>query len=97
MPQKPAAPIDVTTTAAWKALQDHFEKMNAEGIDLKKWFADDPDRVKKLSFTVDDLYFDLSKNLINDETVKLLLDLAREMGVEERRAAMYAGVHIATT
>ena len=97
MPQKPAAPIDVTTTAAWKALQDNFEKMNAEGIDLKKWFADDPDRVKKLSFTVDDLYFDLSKNLINDETVKLLLDLAREMGVEERRAEMYAGVHINTT
>ena len=97
MPAKPAAPIDVTTTASWKALSDHLAKLKAEGISLKDWFAADPDRVSKLTFETSDLHFDLSKNLITDETVELLLDLAREMGIEERRDAMYSGVHINTT
>jgi len=97
MPNKPEAPIDVTTTAAWKALAAHYEKLMQDGISLKQWFADDPERVSKLTFELDDLYFDLSKNLVTDETVKLLVDLAREMGVEQRRDDMYAGVHINTT
>ena len=36
-----AAPIDATSTAAWKALEAHQEKLEAEGIDLKAWFAAD--------------------------------------------------------
>ncbi|MFR7669759.1 MAG: hypothetical protein ACLU0O_02405 [Collinsella sp.] len=56
-----AAPIDATSTAAWKALEAHQEKLEAEGIDLKAWFAADAERVNKLSLTVD-LHFDLSKN-----------------------------------
>ena len=72
-----AAPIDATSTAAWKALEAHQEKLEAEGIDLKAWFAADADRVNKLSFDAGDLHFDLSKNLVTDETVKLLCDLAR--------------------
>ncbi|MBR3326821.1 MAG: glucose-6-phosphate isomerase [Atopobiaceae bacterium] len=97
MPTKPAAPIDVTTTAAWKALADHYKDLTDKGISLKDWFEADPDRVAKLSFDLSDLHFDLSKNLITDETVELLLQLAREMGIEERRDAMYAGEHINTT
>ena len=96
MPQIPA-PIDVTKTPEWKALQDHFDALQAEGISLKDWFAADPDRVKKLSFDTSDLHFDLSKNLITDETVKLLANLGRAVGLEERRAAMYRGDHINTT
>ena len=92
-----AAPIDATSTAAWKALEAHQEKLEAEGIDLKAWFAADPERVNKLSFDAGDLHFDLSKNLVTDETVKLLCDLAREVKLEERRDAMFSGEHINTT
>ena len=91
------APVDITATPEWKALQDHFDALQAEGISLKDWFAADPDRVSKLSFETSDLYFDLSKNLVTDETVKLLLALCRAAGVEERRDAAYAGEHINTT
>ena len=59
-----AAPIDATSTAAWKALEAHQEKLEAEGIDLKAWFAADAERVNKLSFDAGDLHFDLSKNLV---------------------------------
>ena len=92
-----AAPIDATSTAAWKALEAHQEKLEAEGIDLKAWFAADAGRVNKLSFDAGDLHFDLSKNLVTDETVKLLCDLAREVKLEERRDAMFSGEHINTT
>ena len=97
MPAKPAAPIDITATPEWKALAAHYAKLQEEGISLKDWFAADPERVAKLSFTTDDFHFDLSKNLVTDETISLLLDLARAAGVEERRDAMYAGEHINTT
>ncbi len=91
------APVDITATPEWKALQDHFDALQAEGISLKDWFAADPDRVAKLSFDTSDLHFDLSKNLVTDETVGLLLDLCRAAGVEQRRDAMFAGEHINTT
>ena len=91
------APVDITATREWKALQYHFDALQAEGISLKDWFAADPDRVAKLSFDTSDLHFDLSKNLVTDETVGLLLDLCRAAGVEQRRDAMFAGEHINTT
>ncbi|MGI6230614.1 MAG: glucose-6-phosphate isomerase [Tractidigestivibacter sp.] len=91
------APIDPTKTDAWAALQKHYDELNAEGISLKKWFADDPTRVDRYSFDVNDLHFDLSKNLVDDKALELLVQLAREVKVEERRDAMYKGVHINTT
>ena len=91
------APIDATSTAAWAALQKHYDEMTAAGVDLKGWFAADPDRVKKLSYDMGEFHIDLSKNLVTDETMKLLVDLAREMKIEERRDAMYSGVHINTS
>ena len=90
-------PIDAVQTDAWKALQEHHDALVEEGIDLKRWFAADTARVEKLSFTAGDLFFDLSKNLIDDTTVKLLADLGRAVKLEERRDAMYAGEHITTT
>ena len=71
--------------------------MHDEGISLKKWFADDPERVNKLSFDVNDLHFDLSKNLVTDETVKDLVALGHAVHLEERRDQMLKGVHINTT
>lgn len=91
------SPIDAVQTPEWQALQTHYDQLVEEGISLKDWFASDPDRVKKLSFEAGDLHFDLSKNLITDETVKLLCDLGRAVHVEERRDAMFCGAHINTT
>ena len=96
MPDVPA-PIDATQTPEWKALQDHFDSLQSKGISLKDWFAADPQRVQKLSFDLSDLHFDLSKNLVTDETVKLLAALGKAVGLEERRAAMFSGEHINTT
>ena len=90
------APIDATTTPAWAALTKHYAEVS-ENFTLKEAFAADSERVPKLSFDVNDLHFDFSKNLVTDETVKLLCQLAREVKLEERRDAMYAGRHINTT
>ena len=92
-----AAPVDATTTPAWAALQAHHDEMVSSGFSLKEAFAADPERVSKLSFDMDDLHFDLSKNLVDEKTLTLLCDLARAVGLEERRDAMYAGEHINTT
>ena len=92
-----AAPVDPTQTPEWAKLSQDFKKMQDEGISLKKWFADDSERVNKLSFDVNDLHFDLSKNLVTDETVKDLVALGRAVHLEERRDQMLAGVHINTT
>ncbi|WES63813.1 glucose-6-phosphate isomerase [Microbacter sp. GSS18] len=88
------APIDATTTSAWaelSSLRDSFTP------DLRAWFALDPDRVGRLSFTLADLHVDLSKNLVTDEIVATLVRLAEQTGVAERYAAMLAGEHINTT
>lgn len=90
-------PIDATQTPAWKSLQEHFEELQHEGIDLKEWFNQDPQRVEKLSFEVEDLHFDLSKNLIKPQTLSLFAQLAKEVGLHERTEDMYNGVHINNT
>ena len=92
-----SAPIDATTTPAWAALKAHHDELVAGGFSLKEAFATDAERVSKLTFETSDLYFDLSKNLVDDKTLELLCQLAREVGLEERRDAMYAGAHINTT
>ena len=92
-----SAPIDATATPAWAALQAHHDELVSSGFNLKDAFATDPARVEKLSFDTEDLHFDLSKNLVTEKTVALLCDLARAVGLEERRDAMYAGEHINTT
>lgn len=79
-------------TAAWQALLDHHR---AHGEDhLREVFADDPDRGHDLTVTAGDLYIDYSKHRATRETLTLLLDLARERGVEKRRDAMFTGAHI---
>ncbi|WP_058270859.1 glucose-6-phosphate isomerase [Olsenella massiliensis] len=90
------APIDATMTTTWGELKRHYAKQETQ-FTLKKAFANDPQRVRKLSFDAAGLHVDLSKNLVTDETIGLLVNLARELGVEERRDAMYAGAHINTT
>ena len=82
-------PVDATKTPEWAALQKHYDELQAEGVSLKQWFADDAERVDKLSFDAGDLHFDLSKNLIKPETLQLFADLAKAVQAEE--AARRAG------
>ena len=90
-------PVDATQTPEWAALQKHYDELQAEGVSLKQWFADDAERVDKLSFDAGDLHFDLSKNLIKPETLQLFADLAKAVKLDERTKAMYTGVHINNT
>lgn len=85
----------LTERPAWKALEAHFGKV--KDIDLRKAFADDPARASKLSFDVAGIHFDHSKHLVTEETMRLLLDLARESGLEEKIGAMFRGDKINVT
>ena len=86
--------IDPTTTSAWSALSTHHKSLTPN---LREWFAADPERAQKLSFTADELHVDLSKNLITPETVELLVKLAEEVKLEQAREAMFSGEHINVT
>ena len=90
-------PVDAVKTPEWAALKKHYDELQSEGVCLKKWFAEDANRVDKLSFEAGDLHFDLSKNLIKPETLKLFADLAKAVKLDERTKAMYTGVHINNT
>ena len=90
-------PVDATQTPEWAALQKHYDELQSEGVSLKMWFADDAERVDKLSFDAGDLHFDLSKNLIKPETLQLFANLAKAVKLDERTKAMYSGVHINNT
>ncbi|MFW5681257.1 MAG: glucose-6-phosphate isomerase [Pseudomonadota bacterium] len=86
---------DLTQTDAWKALELHALKNRDRH--LREWFANDPDRFAHLSFRLDDLLLDLSKQRIGADTLDLLIDLARATGLEAWRDAMFAGERINTT
>ena len=86
--------IDPRTTSAWSALSAHHKALTPN---LREWFAADPARAEKFSFTADELHVDLSKNLITSETVELLLKLAEEVKLEQAREAMFSGEHINVT
>ena len=80
-------PLTPPRPLKWAALQKHYDELQAEGVSLKKWFAEDADRVDKLSFDAGDLHFDLSKNLIKPETLQLFADLAKAVKLDERTKA----------
>ena len=86
---------DITASAAWKALARHHADIAGEH--LRRLFAEDPARGRELTMTVGDLYIDYSKHRVTRETLKLLVDLARAAGLEQRRDAMFAGEHINTS
>src|SRR5271156_1168662 len=85
-------PID---TPAWKSLQAHYEKI--KDAQLRQLFADAPQRGTRLTAEAAGLYLDYSKNRVTDETIRLLVQLARERGVEARRDAMFRGEKINIT
>jgi len=91
------APIDPTATPAWTALRGHVHQLQTGGIDLRAWFNQQPGRVKQLTFQAADLRVDLSKNLIQAETIKPLTDLAKAAQLTDRIEAMVTGQHINVT
>jgi glucose-6-phosphate isomerase len=85
----------LTQTAQWRALADHRDKFGA--THLRELFAADPQRAAKHTLAVGDLIVDLSKNLVTDETLELLVALAKARGVEQLRDAMFGGEKINIT
>jgi len=79
----------LTNLASWKALQTHFEQI--KDVHMRDMFEQDDKRFSKFSASMDDILLDFSKNRINDETFKLLCELAKETGVEQWRDQMFAG------
>jgi glucose-6-phosphate isomerase len=77
---------------SWQALKRHYDEIS--GASLRELFATDPGRGDRLTAEAAGLYLDYSKNRITDETIRLLVDLARESGVAEHRDAMFRGEHI---
>ena len=81
--------------SAWKALGAHYKKI--EPVHLRKLFAADPRRGERFSLEAVGLFFDYSKNRVTDQTLKLLLQLAKESHLRERIDAMFRGEKINVT
>lgn len=87
--------IDFTTTQAFKYLADHFISINESSI--KDLFAKDAERFDKFSIYLGDILLDYSKNRINEETIALLIQLARECQLKDAIDAMFNGEKINET
>ncbi|HET7100499.1 MAG TPA: glucose-6-phosphate isomerase [Terriglobia bacterium] len=90
-----AARKSLTRRQAWKALQAHYKQM--KDSHLRDLFAAAPGRGERLTAEAAGIFLDYSKNLITDETLKLLVDLAEESGLRSRIEAMFQGEKINIT
>ncbi|MBV8842348.1 MAG: glucose-6-phosphate isomerase [Bryobacterales bacterium] len=89
---QPTPPID---RPAWKALQPHYQRIRE--VHLRDLFAADPTRGERLTAEAAGLYLDYSKNRVNDETLRLLVQLAEESGLRSGIDAMFRGEKINVT
>lgn len=80
---------------AWSKLWNHFD--DSKTLHMREMFEQDPQRAERYWLQVGGLTLDYSKNRINDETMSLLFELAREAGVPERMRQMFHGEKINTT
>ncbi len=87
--------INFTETPAYQYLADHFITINE--TDIKNLFAQDGERFKKFSILFEDILVDFSKNRIEDTTLALLIQLARECKLDEAITAMFSGATINQT
>jgi glucose-6-phosphate isomerase len=86
---------ELTSLPAWQALEQHYQTI--KDMHLRELFAGDPARFDKLSLRLGDMLFDYSKNRVLDETLRLLVQLAREVKLEEWRNKMFSGDEINNT
>ncbi|WP_030767805.1 glucose-6-phosphate isomerase [Streptomyces albidoflavus] len=91
----PASRTGLSQRPQWTALADHRAALGE--VSLRQLFADDPDRGERYTLRVGDLHIDYSKQLVTDETLTLLRELAEVTDVAGWRDAMYRGERINTT
>jgi glucose-6-phosphate isomerase len=84
--------IPLRERPSWTALERHHTEIG--GRHLRELFAEDPGRGERLTAEAAGLYLDYSKNRVTDQTLRLLLQLAQECGLEQRRDMMFAGQRI---
>ena len=87
--------IDFTQTSSYKYLVDHYITLNEKS--LKDLFAEDPARFEKFSILFNDILLDFSKNRINEQTLALLIQLAKECKLDAAIKAMFDGEKINVT
>lgn len=85
-------PLDVTTLPAWQALRQHRQAM--QDFSMREAFAADPKRFERFSMSTSGIFLDYSKNLLSEETLGLLVDLAREAGLQEAIEALFNGERV---
>jgi len=86
---------DITHTTIWQELQNHFEQ--TRDMHMRDMFADDPERFNRFSLQLNDILYDFSKNRITDETITLLLQLAKDCQLGDWIERMFTGEHINTS
>lgn len=87
--------INPTQTQAWQSLNNQYEKMKS--VQMKDLFASDPGRFNSFSQKFENILVDYSKNIIDQETFKLLLEIAAEVDLKSAITAMFAGEAINET
>lgn len=87
-------PID-PSTAVYQTLQTHYKQIKS--LHMRDMFAEDPNRFETFSLKFNDILFDFSKNRITQETLDLLIQLAKEAKLESLRLAMFNGEKINVT
>jgi glucose-6-phosphate isomerase len=87
--------INPTTTRAWQQLLTHAQQMKQ--VHMKELFARDPNRFATFSSCTEDIVFDYSKNIITQQTIQLLVQLATECGIKEAIVSMFSGEKINET
>ena len=80
--------INPTTTPSWQALQQHRQLF--ENVQMKDLFFNDTERFTKFSIRMEDLLFDYSKNIITENTLEILLELAADCKLTEAIEARVA-------
>ena len=85
----------LTERPAWKALESHWHDFR--DVHLRALFAEDPKRGQRMTAEAAGLYLDYSKNRVTDETLRLLLQLAEQSGLQTRIEAMFSGEKINIT
>ncbi len=87
--------VPLTERPAWKALLEHHQKIR--DVHLRTLFSEDPRRGERFALEAAGLYFDYSKHRVTDETMRLLVRLAEEVGLRGRIDAMFSGEKINVT
>ena len=87
--------INPTTTNAWEKLNEHYAQM--KNVSMSEMFANDVSRAEKFHIQWEDFLVDFSKNIINQDTMNLLQDLAKEVNLKSAINSYFSGENINQT